>query len=262
MLRPLWYCHCGIKIQPLFARRSCIFLMTSLTKLRRDGRARWVCSSKLSSAPYDQKKMYMQLELEGDYCAHVEQSNQPRALLSLSALPLGLTLTNVKPLFFHGSGGMSLVGYAQAPFSALAALASDCQTPQINNDCLSSSACCHPTPVLVGYFRDAWRTESLLSVGEWLYCIFRGFFYTLGWCQQLGDRAAGPQVCEHSVPTRNSASLGRLRSWASWASCLRGWRWGCITRHCAGRYSCCSSSIWEWASACLTCHNNISAHAK
>lgn len=128
--------------------------MTSLTKLRRDGRARWVCSSKLSSAPYDQKKMYLQLELEGDHCAHVEQSNGPRVLLSLSALPLGLTLTNVKLLFVHGSGGMSLVGYAQAPFSALAALTSDCQTPQIN-DCLSSSACCHPTLVLVGCLRNA-----------------------------------------------------------------------------------------------------------
>lgn len=68
-----------------------------------------MCSSKLSSAPYDQKKMYLQLELEGDHCAHVEQSNGPRVLLSLSALPLGLTLTNVKLLFVHGSGGMSLV---------------------------------------------------------------------------------------------------------------------------------------------------------
>lgn len=89
------------------------------------------------------------------------------------------TDTNVKLLFVHGSGGMSLVGYAQAPFSALAALTSDCQTPQIN-DCLSSSACCHPTLVLVGCLRNAWRTESLLSVGEWGYCIFRVFIKPWG----------------------------------------------------------------------------------
>lgn len=129
-------------------------LMPSLTKLRRDGRAWWVGSFKFSSNPYGQKKLSMQLEL-GDDCAHVEQSGHPRVLLSLSALPL--TLTNVKLLFFHGSGGMSLVGLAQAPSSALAALTSDCQSPKLAMiaACLSTSACCHPTPVLVGCFRNA-----------------------------------------------------------------------------------------------------------
>lgn len=124
MILPLWYKNSALVCKTFMHLFNNLF---SLTKLRRDGRAGWVCSFTLSSVLYDQKEMYLQLELEGDYCAHVEQSNQPRVLLSLSALPLGLTLTNVKLLFFHGSGGMSLVGYAQAPFSALAALTSDCQ---------------------------------------------------------------------------------------------------------------------------------------
>lgn len=146
------YCHCGRKIQPLFARHSCIFLMTSLTKLRRDGRAGWVCSFKLPSAPYDQKKKYLQLEL-GDFCAHMEQSNQPCVLLSLLALPLGLTLTNVKLLFFHGSGGMSLVGYAQAPFSCSPDIRLS-NPPKLT--LIASAAVPAATPpVLVGGFRNA-----------------------------------------------------------------------------------------------------------
>lgn len=76
--------------------------------------------------------MYMQLELEEGYCAYAKQSNQPGILLlspsTLSLLWL-LALKNVKLLFFHGSGGMSLVQYVQASFFVLAALTSDCQPP-------------------------------------------------------------------------------------------------------------------------------------
>lgn len=184
------FCHCGIKIQPLFARHSCIFLMASLTKLRRDGRAWWVCSFKLFSTPYNQKKMYLQLELGRDYWAHVEQSNQPRVLLSLSALPLVQTLTKVKLLFLHVSG-------SRCPGSFLCSCSPDIRLPTppkltMTAACPSTSACCHPTPVLVGCFRNAWRAESLLPAGEWGYCIFRHFFKTLRWHQRLGDRAAGP----------------------------------------------------------------------
>jgi len=91
-----------------------------------------VCSFKSFSIPYDQKKMYVQLELEAGYCAYAKQSSQPGILLlspSALSLPWLLTLKNVKLLFFHGSGGMSLVRYAQASFFVLAALTSDCQSP-------------------------------------------------------------------------------------------------------------------------------------
>ena len=91
-----------------------------------------MCSFKSFSIPYNQKKMYVELELEEGYCAYAKQSNQPSILLlSPSALSLLwlLTLKSVKLLFFHGSGGMSLVRYVQAFFFVLAALTSDCQPP-------------------------------------------------------------------------------------------------------------------------------------
>lgn len=180
-----------------------------------------------------------------------------------TALPLALTLTNVKLLFFHGSGGMSLVGLAQAPSSALAALTSDCQSPKLAMiaACLSTSACCHPTPVLVGCFRNAWRAESLLSAGEWGYCIFRYFLKPWGDNSSWETELQGARCVSILYLAETQPALAD-RSWASWASCLRGWRWGCTTRHCAGSYSCWSSAIWEWGSACITCHNNTSAHAK
>lgn len=155
------------------------------------------------------------------------------------------------------------VGLAQAPSSALAALTSDCQSPKLAMiaACLSTSACCHPTPVLVGCFRNAWRAESLLSAGEWGYCIFRYFLKPWGDNSSWETELQGARCVSILYRAETQPALAD-RSWASWANCLWGWRWGCTTRHCAGSYSCWSSAIWEWGSACITCHNNTSAHAK